>query len=254
MTSNDNSCDPIFGTKPVLEALKSGAHIDKILLKKGASVPVMQEIQDAAMDRGIPCQSVPEIKLNKITAKNHQGVIAFMSPVAILDLEPFLADLMERKPVPLLMVLDALTDVRNIGAILRSAECMGVDGVIIPEQGSGRIGAGTMKASAGAMAVIPIVRVRHIADALYFLQSSGFRMVGASEKGSTPLWEANLKGPLALVMGSEERGLSKPALRICDELAHIPMQGQIDSLNVSVAAGLFLYERMRQQKMANDEA
>jgi len=246
MTSKDSSCDPIFGTKPVLEALRSGGNIDKILIKKGANTPVIQEIQAAAMDRGIPCQVVPEIKLNRTTSQNHQGVIAYMSPIELLELEPFCTALMEKKSAPLLLVLDAITDVRNIGAILRSAECMGVDGVIIPEQGSGRMGSGTMKASAGAMAVIPVVRVKHIADALYFLQASGFRMIGASEKGSVPIWEADFTGALAIVMGSEERGLSKPALRICDELAHIPMQGRIDSLNVSVAAGLFLYERQRQ--------
>ena len=239
--------DMIFGVRPVIEAIKSGKDIDKVLLKKGLGGDLYREVFDLIRDYDIPFQFVPLEKLNRVTRKNHQGVIAFISPVTFYDIENYLPQIFEKGENPFLLVLDEVTDVRNFGAIVRTAECAGVHAVIIPEKGSARISADAVKTSAGALHFVPVCRTKDLKKTLEFLKLSGLKLIAASEKSKDNYTQGDYSGPLTIIMGSEEHGIDQKLLALADEKVSIPICGNIQSLNVSVAAGLLVYEAIRQR-------
>ncbi len=234
--------DYIYGLRPVLETIASGKSLDRVIIKKGLKGSLYFQLMQELKNYSIPYQFVPSEKLNSITRKNHQGVIAWLSQIEYHDIHSLLPGIYESGREPLLIALNNISDVRNFGAIARSAECFGVDCIIIPEKGAARINAEAVKASAGALNNIPVSRVKNMVQTLEFMKDSGLRIISASEKGSHNLRSADLKGPAVLVMGSEDRGLSPEILKISDIHLSIPMAGSIESLNVSVAAGIMLYE------------
>lgn len=239
--------DFVFGTRAVMEAIKKGKTIDKVLIKKGLNNELFQELQVLIKENNITVQYVPVEKINRVTRKNHQGVLAFISPIVYDDIENVLPGIYESGQDPLLLILDQITDVRNFGAIVRSAECAGVQAIIIPEKGMARIGADAIKTSAGALHHVPICRVNNLYKTIQFLIDSGIQIVAATEKGNKIYTEANFNCPVAIVMGSEDDGISQQILTITHEQLKIPILGEIESLNVSVSAALMIYEAVRQR-------
>lgn len=237
----------IFGTRSIIEAANAGKEIEKVLLKKDGRSDAYLELMQVLNKHKVPFQYVPIEKLNKVTRKNHQGAIAYVSPITYQDIEVVLPALFEAGRVPLVLVLDHLTDVRNFGAIARTAECVGVDAIVVPEKGGAAVNADAMKTSAGALSKIPVCRARSLMKAVTFLQESGLEVVAASEKADQAYYQRSYKQPLALVMGAEDRGVSAELLKIVDARVAIPMAGSIESLNVSVAAGVLLFECLRQR-------
>jgi len=237
----------LFGIHAVMEAIKSGKTIDKIFLQKGLQGALSKELIVLLREHKIVPNTVPVEKLNKLTRRNHQGVVAFMAPVSFHDLEELIIQTQEKGDTPLFIMLDQLTDVRNFGAIIRTAECVGAHGIIVPKTGSAPVSDDTIKTSAGAVFNMPICKVDHLKDAIYLLQASGIQTVAATEKTENTLYDVDLKNPTAIVMGSEGTGVSSGVLKIVDHKAKLPMYGKISSLNVSVAAGAFLYEAIRQR-------
>ncbi len=225
-----------------METIASGKPLDRVLIKKGLKGSLYYKFMHELKYHSIPYQFVPIEKLNSITQKNHQGVIAWLSEIEYEDIYSLLPVIYESGRDPFLIALNNISDVRNFGAIARSAECFGVDCIIIPEKGAARINAEAVKASAGALNKIPVSRVKSLVKTLEFLKDSGLRIIGASETGDCSIHSANLDGPSVLVMGSEDRGLSPEILKITDINLSIPMKGSTESLNVSVAAGIILYE------------
>ncbi|WP_299582233.1 23S rRNA (guanosine(2251)-2'-O)-methyltransferase RlmB [uncultured Sunxiuqinia sp.] len=242
-----NTDDFIFGIRAVIEAIDSGKEVEKILIKKGLGGELFKELFEKIKENQVPFQYVPQEKINRVTRKNHQGVLAFISPVTFYDVENFLPGLFEAGKNPLILVLDQVTDVRNFGAIVRTAECAGVDAVLIPEKGAARINADAVKTSAGALHLVPICRTKDLKKSVLFLKESGLKIAAATEKSSDNYTQADLTGPTAIVMGSEERGIEKQILNLADAQVQIPILGKIESLNVSVAAGLLVYEAVRQR-------
>lgn len=236
----------IFGMHPLLEALEAGREIDKILLKRGLRSEEVSRITALARERTIPLQIVPEERLTRLTRKQHQGVIAFISEIEYTPLETLIPMLYEAGRSPFVLLLDGLTDVRNFGAIARTAECAGVDALIIPEHGSVTVTADAIKTSAGALHRLPVCRVSSIMSAVSLLQASGLKIVAASEKARDVYTETELRLPLGLVLGAEDEGVSEEVLRRADHIVRIPQVGAIGSLNVSVAAGILIYEIVRQ--------
>ena len=236
----------IFGMHPLLEALEAGREIDKILLKRGLRSEEVSRITALARERTIPLQFVPEERLTRLTRKQHQGVIAFISEIEYTPLETLIPMLYEAGRSPFVLLLDGLTDVRNFGAIARTAECAGVDALIIPERGSVTVTADAIKTSAGALHRLPVCRVSSIMSAVSLLQASGLKIVAASEKARDVYTETELRLPLGLVLGAEDEGVSEEILRRADHIVRIPQVGAIGSLNVSVAAGILIYEIVRQ--------
>jgi 23S rRNA (guanosine2251-2'-O)-methyltransferase len=242
--------DFIYGARTVMEAMEAGRAIDKILLKKGIDSELRNDVYDLAQKAGIPIQVVPVEKLDRLARNmNHQGVVAFTVLVPYAELEQVLIALEEKGKEPLLLMIDQVSDVRNFGGIARSAECLGVDAIVIPEQGSARISADAMKASAGALNHVPVCRVHHLQDAVYLLKDRGIRIVTCGEKAKATLWETDLKGPLCLVFGSEDKGITPRIIKSSDAQLSIPMLGQISSLNVGVSVGIVLAEVVRQRVM-----
>ena len=237
----------IFGIRAVTEAIQSGQELERVFFRKGLHGELASGLLSFARKSDVPIQFVPIEKLNQFTRKNHQGVVALISPILYHDIEKLIPVLYEEGKVPLLMILDGITDVRNFGAIARSADCAGVHGLIIPSSGSARIHEDAVKTSAGALLTIPVCRVDKLADAIKYLKNSGIRIVGSTEKASLNFHQADLNDPLAIVMGSEEKGIHPNILVLCDEEVVIPVYGQIASLNVSVAAPLLMYEAVRQR-------
>lgn len=242
-----NKEDFVFGTRAVIEAIKNNKSIDKVLLKKGVSNELIAELFRLIKENGIVFQYVPVERINRITRKNHQGVVALISPIEYFDIEQILPGIFEKGEVPLLLILDQITDVRNFGAIVRSAECAGVQAIIIPEKGMSRIGADAVKTSAGAIHKVPICKVKSLVSTIEFLQNSGIRIFGATEKAGQLYTSTDLTGPAAIVMGSEDTGISNEVLQQCNEKIKIPLLGTIQSLNVSVSAALMIYEAVRQR-------
>ena len=236
----------IFGMHPLLEALEAGREIDKILLKRGLRSEEVSRITALARERTIPLQIVPEERLTRLTRKQHPGVIAFISEIEYTPLETLIPMLYEAGRSPFVLLLDGLTDVRNFGAIARTAECAGVDALIIPERGSVTVTADAIKTSAGALHRLPVCRVSSIMSAVSLLQASGLKIVAASEKARDVYTETELRLPLGLVLGAEDEGVSEEVLRRADHIVRIPQVGAIGSLNVSVAAGILIYEIVRQ--------
>tara|TARA_R110002072_G_scaffold66499_2_gene163931 strand:+ start:21740 stop:22477 length:738 start_codon:yes stop_codon:yes gene_type:complete len=239
----------IFGIYPVLEALKSDTVLDKIYVQKDIQNPKVQTIIDKAQIAGATINEVPVEKLNRLTKGNHQGVVAITSPISFPTLEDTVEGVLSTKEMPLFLVLDQISDVRNFGAILRTAECTGVDAVIIQKKGGAPVSGDTVKTSAGAIFSIPICKVDHIKDAIFYLQGSGITTIAATEKSDQSLFALNFKKPMALILGSEGKGVSKSVLSLTDESASLPLLGTINSLNVSVACGAFLYEAVRQRSL-----
>ncbi len=235
----------IMGTRPVLEAIEAGKKIDKILLKKGIESFITDQIVLKAKEQGTQVQYVPIEKLNRMVRGNHQGVIAQMPMIEYFELAEVIEQVEGKNG--LIVVLDSITDVRNFGAIARSAECAGADALIVSLKSSAPINAEAIKSSAGALNIIPVVRVGSIRNTIKMFQNSGMKVVAASEKSETPIFEADLKGPTVIIMGSEDTGISKEVLKLCDELYSIPMKGKIESLNVSAAAAVVLFETIRQR-------
>ena len=243
-----NPDDFVFGVQSVLEVLNSGKDVEKILIQKGFS---HDEVELLARQRDIIIQRVPPERLNKVTGKNHQGVIAYVSAINYSSLTNIIADSFETGKTPLFLILDRITDVRNFGAIARTAEASGVNGIVIPLRGAAQIGSDAMKTSSGASSHIPVCRESNLLDAIDELQQSGFRVMGCTEKTKDTYFRLDLTGPLAIIMGSEEDGISDEILEKCDTTGKIPMMGKIGSLNVSVACGVLLYE-VNRQKMTQE--
>lgn len=238
----------IFGIRAVIEAIQSGAVIDKVFLfRETQSSDLMRDLMRILKQKNINSSYVPVEKLNRFTSKNHQGVVATISPVNFISIEELTEKAFSQTSTPLFLILDQISDARNFGAIIRTAECSGVNGIIISKQGAAPVNGDTVKTSAGAVFNIPLCKVEHIKDAVFFLQGSGIKTVGATEKTEHTLYDLDLKTPLAIVMGSEDRGINPSVLKIIDEKAKLPMFGKISSLNVSVACGAFLYEVVRQR-------
>jgi 23S rRNA (guanosine2251-2'-O)-methyltransferase len=239
--------DNIFGVQAVKEALRSEQNIQKVLVRAGSQGQSIQEIIREAREKGIPLQYVPDEKLAKITDQNHQGIIAIISPVAYQDIEDIIIHITESKLIPLIVVLDGITDVRNFGAIVRTAECAGCHAVLIPESGGASITPDAIKASAGALNHLPICRYKHIKDIIVLLKQYGISVIAATEKTQETLYEYDFTMPIALILGAEGFGVSDAALKTADKLLSIPMYGKLESLNVSVSASLFIYEALRQR-------
>lgn len=237
----------IFGIRTVIEAVLAGKTIDKVFVQKGLKSPLYQELKALLQKEQIATVQVPIEKLNRLTKKNHQGVIATLSPVEYHDFENLVISTVESGKMPLFLILDHLSDVRNFGAIIRTAECTGVSGIIIPKKGSVSITADTIKTSAGAVFRVPVCKVDNLRDAVYYLQGSGIKTVAATEKTEQLLYNVSMNEPLAIIMGSEDIGISPALLKLVDDKAKLPMTGEISSLNVSVACGVFLYEVVRQR-------
>lgn len=239
--------DFIFGLRPVIEALEAGKTIDKIFLQNALQGPIYAELKALLAKYKIRANYVPVEKLNRFTRKNHQGVVAFISDVPFYSIEDVLPAIFEAGRTPFLLILDRLTDVRNFGAICRTAECVGIDAVIIPEKGGAPVNSDAIKTSAGAMYNIKICKEKNLAHVVDFLQQSGVQVFAATEKAHKLLYDVDFSQPCALVMGNEETGISKEVLHHADEKIKLPMEGKTRSLNVSVACGSMLYEAVRQR-------
>lgn len=237
----------IFGIRAIIEAIQAGKEIDKVFIQKESQGELMQELMKAMKKNNINFSYVPVEKLNRLTSKNHQGAVATISPVSFYDIENMITTVIESGKNPLFLILDQLSDARNFGAIIRTAECTGVNGIIVQKQGSAPVNGDTVKTSAGAIFNVPICKVEHIKDAIYFLQASGIQTVAATEKTENTIYDINFTEPTAIIMGSEDRGVNPSVLKIVDHKAKLPMYGTIESLNVSVACGAFLYEVVRQR-------
>ncbi|MBP5171192.1 MAG: 23S rRNA (guanosine(2251)-2'-O)-methyltransferase RlmB [Bacteroidales bacterium] len=238
----------IFGIRAVMEAVAAGKDVDKIWIRKNLESNLARELFEQLKGTNIPVQRVPQEKLNHITTKNHQGVIAFVSPVTYQRLEQLVPLWYEAGKQPLVVALDSVTDVRNFGAIARTCACAGVDAIVLPMNNSVTVNADAVKTSAGALHTLPVCRENSLRDALRYLKDSGFHLVAATEKASQMYTAADYSGPTVIVMGAEDTGIAPEHLRICDELVQIPILGNIASLNVSVAAGIMIYEAVRQRQ------
>ncbi|CAD5278772.1 MULTISPECIES: 23S rRNA (guanosine(2251)-2'-O)-methyltransferase RlmB [unclassified Imperialibacter] len=245
-----NPSDMIYGTRAVIEAIKADKQIDKIFIQKNVKNELTNELIKLLIENGIVFQNVPGEKLDRLTGKNHQGVIAFVSPIEFADLHRVVSFIFDQGKDGLIVLIDRVTDVRNFGAIVRTAESAGADTIVIPSKGSAQIGSDAVKTSAGALNHLPICKVNDFEESVKYLKESGFHVVACTEKTDQLYSDADLTGPVALIMGSEEDGISDSVLEMADTKVKIPMQGKIESLNVSVAAGIFLFEVVRQRMAA----
>ncbi|MBJ6366852.1 23S rRNA (guanosine(2251)-2'-O)-methyltransferase RlmB [Snuella sedimenti] len=237
----------IFGIRAIMEAINAGESLDKVFLQKGLQGELFKELESLINRNSINKSYVPVEKLNRLTKKNHQGAVAQISPIAFHNLETLVLNVIESGKTPLFLLLDQLSDVRNFGAIIRTAECTGVDGIIIQKKGGAPVNGDTIKTSAGAVFKVPICKVDHIKDAVFYMQASGIKVITATEKTNNTLYDVSFKEPCAIVMGSEARGINPSILKVADAKAKLPLLGEIESLNVSVACGAFLYEVVRQR-------
>lgn len=238
----------IFGIRAVIEAIDAGKEIEKILIKRDLGGDLAKELFSVLKNTFCPVQRVPIEKLNRITKKNHQGVIAFISPISYQRVDQIVPMLFDEGKSPFLILLDGITDVRNFGAIARTCNCAGVDAVIIPQKGSVTVNADAIKTSAGALHTLPVCRETNIMETIKYLKESGFHVVAATEKGDYDYDKADYKDPLCIIMGAEDTGVPYEHLAKCDEWVKIPMLGNIESLNVSVAAGILIYEAVKQRR------
>jgi 23S rRNA (guanosine2251-2'-O)-methyltransferase len=239
----------IFGIRAVIEAVEAGKDIDKVIVKRDLQGDLFKELSTALAAHNIPMQKVPMERINRFTRKNHQGVIAFLSAITYEKIEDIIPFLYEQGKSPFILVLDGLTDVRNFGAIARTCEVAGVDAIVIPARGSVTVNADAVKTSAGALLKIPVCKEESLTKAIQFLKDSGVKIVAATERAAQNYTEIDYNCPVAIVMGSEDTGVSNENLRVCDDLVKIPQFGTIESLNVSVAAGVLIYEVIRQKNI-----
>ncbi len=237
----------IFGIRAIIEAINSGKTIDKVFLQKGLGGDLFTELESLIQQNTIHTSYVPIEKLNRLTKGNHQGAVAQIAPIAFYNLENLVNKVNASGNTPLFLLLDQLSDVRNFGAIIRTAECTGVSGIIIQKRGGAPVNGDTIKTSAGAVFNIPICKVDHIKDAVFYMQASGIKVIAATEKTNNTLFDISFTEPCAIIMGSEERGINPSTLKVVDAKAKLPLLGAIGSLNVSVACGAFLYEAVRQR-------
>lgn len=238
----------LYGMHSVSAAIDAGRKFEKVLLKKGLEGPQFKDLLQKLEEKEIPFQFVPLEKMNHMVRGAHQGVIAYLSQIEYVQFEEMVEAAMCRKANPIFLILDGVSDVRNLGAIARSAECAGIDGIILPAKGSAAINADAVKTSAGALLRIPVAKVSNLKIAMYYFRESGFQIVAASEKAEDDMYDVNLRKATALVMGSEGSGISDQVLSLCTVGARIPMYGETGSLNVSVAAALIMFEALRQRK------
>jgi 23S rRNA (guanosine2251-2'-O)-methyltransferase len=237
----------IFGLRAIIEAINANETVDKVFLQKGLKGELFNELESLIRKRSINVSYVPIEKLNRLTNKNHQGAVAQISPIEFYDLENLVITVIESGKTPLFLLLDQISDVRNFGAIIRTAECTGVNGIIIQKKGGAPINGDTVKTSAGAVFKVPICKVDHIKDAMFHLQASGIKVIAATEKTEDTIYDVSFKEPCAIIMGSEGRGINPSVIKLADAKAKLPLLGDIESLNVSVACGAFLYEAVRQR-------
>jgi 23S rRNA (guanosine2251-2'-O)-methyltransferase len=237
--------ETIYGTRAVMEAIKAGKEIEKIMIQSGLANDLVKELIALAREHQVPYTFVPQEKLRKFTTKNHQGVVCLLSSVTYASLDNLIDRAYSEGREPFLLILDRITDVRNFGAIARTAECAGLDGIVIGEKGSAPITSDAMKTSAGALNHLPVCREKDLKKTMRYLRDNGIKIVACTEKASQSLFQASFAGPVAIILGSEEDGISDALLRDADELVKIPMKGKIGSLNVSVAAGIAIYEVVR---------
>ncbi|CAN5477422.1 23S rRNA (guanosine(2251)-2'-O)-methyltransferase RlmB [soil metagenome] len=238
----------VYGTRAVIEAIRSGKDLERLFIQNGLNNPLIRELKDEIREAGIQFLSVPAEKLNRLTRSNHQGVIGIISTVTYAKIENVLPGLFEKGKNPLIIILDRITDTRNLGAIARSAECAGAHAIIIPSRGSALINSDAIKTSAGALHHIPVCREDNLKDTIEYLKSSGLKIISCTEKTDKYTFEADFKEPLAIIMGSEENGVSGEYLKRSDFAVKIPMAGTLSSYNVSVAAGMVLYEVLVQRR------
>ena len=244
----------IFGIRAIIEAIESGSTINKVYLQKGLRGNLFYELDKLIKEKKISISMVPVEKLDRLSKNNnHQGAVAQISPIEFYDLETLIEETISNKKVPLFLLLDQLSDVRNFGAIIRTAECTGVNGIIIQKNGSAPVNAETIKTSAGAAFKVPICKVDHIKDALFILQAENIKTVAATEKTDSSIFDVNFNQPMAIVIGSEHRGVNPSILKMVDYKAKLPLLGEIESLNVSVACGAFLYETVRQRMIVSSK-
>src|ERR1700761_5391599 len=237
----------VFGIRAVIEAIRAGKEIESVYLQRGLGGGLLNELKDVLHEYQIVAQQVPIEKLNRLTPKNHQGAVAFISPIIYQKVEDIIPQIFEKGEVPLLLVLDGITDVRNMGAIARTAECAGVHAIVIPAKGSAQINPDAVKTSAGALYKIPVCRHDNFMQTVRFIQESGLQIVCCTEKTNDYIYKPDFTTPTVIIMGSEEDGIRNEIIRISDHLAKIPMFGEIESLNVSVSTGVILYEAVRQR-------
>lgn len=237
----------IFGTRAVMEAIRAGREIEKIFIQTGLSNDLIKDLVAEAKKSDVPYTFVPQQKLTNLSSKNHQGVICLLAPVSYAKLENLVDKTFSEGRDPFVLVLDRITDVRNFGAICRTAECAGLDAVVISEKGNAPVTADAIKTSAGALNHLPISRSKDLKGTIRFLKESGLKIIACTEKGKGELYKVDLNSPVALIVGSEEDGISPELLKLSDELVRIPIRGKVESLNVSVAAGIAMYEVVRQK-------
>ncbi|MBX2917520.1 MAG: 23S rRNA (guanosine(2251)-2'-O)-methyltransferase RlmB [Cyclobacteriaceae bacterium] len=238
----------IFGTRAVMEAIRAGREIEKVFVQAGLNNDLIKELIQVAKSKGVPFTFVPQAKLNRLSTKNHQGVICLLATVSYANLEGIIDKAYQEGREPFLLIVDRVTDVRNFGALARTAECAGLDAIVMGDSGNAPITGDAMKTSAGALSHLPVCREKDIKKAIRFLKENGIQIIACTEKASDLLYDMDLNTPLALMVGSEEDGISPQLLKDADRLAKIPMSGKISSLNVSVAAGISIYEAVRQKR------
>lgn len=236
----------IFGIHPIEQAYRN-TQLDKVYIQQGTTNDKLLSLAKEFNKANVSVQFVPIEKLNRLTKGNHQGIVAIASPISYLTLEVMVESVLHKTTTPLFLILDQISDVRNFGAILRTAECTGVDGIIIPKTGSAPLSADAVKTSVGAIFNVPIAKVDHVKDAIFYMKSSGIKTIAATEKTNSSIYDQILTEPIAIILGSEGKGVSAAVLNLVDEKASLPLLGDINSLNVSVACGAILYEVVRQR-------
>ncbi len=242
-----NNMNYLYGMHPVMEAVLAGKQIEKVVFKQGLEGSQFRELLELLQTKGICVQFVPSERMDRISRGRHQGVVAYLSKIDYVPLENMVEQAFARHDAPLFILLDGVSDVRNFGAIARTAECAGADGIILPAKGGAAINADAIKTSAGALLRIDVHKAPNLRIPVYYLKEKGFQIVAATEKASELMYNVNFTKPTALIMGSEGKGISSSALALCDVKAKIPMAGEIGSLNVSVATSIILYEAVRQK-------
>ncbi len=239
----------IYGLRPVIEAINAGKEVEKVLIQTGLRSELFHDLRVLLAQNSIPYQFVPVEKLNRITQKNHQGIIAYISSITYGDIENIIPFLFDQGKSPLILILDRITDVRNFGAIARTAVCAGCDAIIIPYYNSVRVSSDAIKSSAGALHLVPVCRSNSLIKTVEFLKSCGLQIVACSEKTQQPYYKTDMAVPTAIIMGSEEDGITDILLKSADQKVKIPMAGEIASLNVSVACGIILFEACKQRNV-----
>ncbi len=237
----------VFGIRAIIETINSEKEIDKLFIQKGLSNPLIKELIQTARKFNVPIAQVPIEKLNRFTRKNHQGAVAFVSAVKYASLDNIIDQCYQNGKEPFILILDRVTDVRNFGAIARTAECAGVDAIVVPTRGSAAVNSDAMKTSAGALNYLPICRTENLKITIDFLKNSGIQIIACTEKTDQSIYDVDYTNPVAIMLGSEEDGISGEYLKLADQKGKIPMRGKIDSLNVSVSAAVAIYEAVRQK-------